>query len=75
MIYALIAVLPILLVLVLMVVFNRPAMVAMTIGWVFVAVLAYFVWGMPLYWVAASSIKGVLVAANILIIPAIMGNA
>ncbi len=56
------------LVLVLMVVFNRTAMTAMTIGWIVVCILAYFVWGMPPNWVAAASIRGVLVATNILII-------
>ena len=40
----------------------------MTIGWVVVCILAYFVWGMPLNWVAAVSIRGVLIAINILII-------
>jgi lactate permease len=67
-VYALIAAVPILLVLVLMAVFNRTAMVAMSIGWAVVCVLAYFVWEMPLFWVAGASIKGVLVATNILVI-------
>jgi lactate permease len=43
-------------------------MVAMSIGWAVVCVLAYFVWEMPLFWVAGASIKGVLVATNILVI-------
>ena len=47
---------PILLVLVLMVVFNRTAMTVMTIGWIVVCIPAYFVWGMPLNWVAAASL-------------------
>lgn len=68
MVYALIAAIPILLVLVLMAVLNRTAIVAMSIGWIVVCILAYFVWGMPLYWVAGASIKGVLVATNILVI-------
>ena len=51
-----------------MVVFNRTAITAMTIGWVVVCILAYFVWGMPLNWVAAASIRGILIATNILII-------
>jgi len=59
---------PILLVLILMVVLNRPAMIAMAIGWVIVCLEAYFMWGMPLGWVVGASIKGVLVAANILVI-------
>jgi len=68
MIYALIAIVPILLVLVLMVIFNRTAMTAMTIGWIAACLLAYFVWGVSLNWVAAASIRGLLVATNILII-------
>jgi lactate permease len=67
-VYALIAAVPILLVLVLMAVFNRTAMVAMSIGWVVVCILAYFIWEMPLDWVAGASFKGVLVATNILVI-------
>ena len=51
-----------------MVVFNRTAITAMTIGWVVVCILAYFVWGMPPNWVAAASIRGILIATNILII-------
>jgi len=65
---ALIAAVPILLVLILMVVFNRTAMTAMTIGWVVVCLLAYFVWGMSPSWIGGSSIKGILTATNILII-------
>jgi lactate permease len=67
-IYVLAAVAPILLVLVLMVVFNRPAMIAMTIGWVVVCLLAYFVWSMPPKWIVSASLKGMLTATNILII-------
>jgi len=67
-VYALIAAIPILLVLVLMAVLNRTAKVAMSIGWVVACILAYFVWKMPLDWVAGASIKGVLVATNILVI-------
>jgi len=51
-----------------MVVFNRSAKTALTIGWIIVCLLAYFTWKMPLNWVAAASIRGILVAANILII-------
>ena len=47
---------PILLVLVLKVIFNRTAMTVMTIDWIVVCILAYFVWGMPLNWVAAASL-------------------
>jgi lactate permease len=59
---------PILLVLLLMVVFNRTAMIAMAIGWASVCLLAYFVWDMPVYWLGGASIKGILTAANILLI-------
>jgi lactate permease len=67
-VYALIAFTPILLVLILMVVFKRSAKTSMAIGWIVVCFLAFFIWEMPLHWVAAASIKGVLVAANILVI-------
>ena len=40
----------------------------MTIGWIVVCLLAYFIWEMPPYWIAGSSIKGILTATNILII-------
>ena len=40
----------------------------MTLGWIVVFILAYFVWGMPLHWVAGASIRGVLIATNILVI-------
>ncbi len=40
----------------------------MTIGWVSVCLLAYFVWDMPVYWLGGASIKGILTAANILLI-------
>ena len=43
-------------------------MVAMSIGWVVVCILAYFIWEMPLDWVVGASVKGVLVATNILVI-------
>jgi lactate permease len=66
--YELAAAVPILLVLLLMVVFNRTAVTAMAIGWVVVCLLAYFVWDMPPYWIGGASIKGILTAANILLI-------
>jgi len=65
---ALTAAVPILLVLILMVVFNRTAKIAMTVGWIVVCILAYFIWEMPPYWIAGASINGVLIATNILII-------
>lgn len=68
MIHTLYAITPILIVLVLMVAFNRTAKTAMAIGWVVVCILAYFIWEMPLYWIAGASIKGILVATNILVI-------
>ena len=40
----------------------------MTVGWIVVCLLAYFVWGMPPYWIGGSSVKGILIATNILII-------
>jgi len=67
-IYALYAIAPIALVLILMVAFNRTAKTAMAIGWIFICILAFFIWKMPLYWIAGASIKGILVATNILVI-------
>ena len=67
-IYVLAAAAPILLVLLLMVVFNRKAVTAMAIGWTVVCLVAYFIWDMPAYWIGGASLKGILTAANILLI-------
>ena len=66
--FAVLAALPILLVIVLMVVFNWPAKKVMPLAWVLAVALAAFVWREPLNWLAGSTISGALSALNILII-------
>ncbi|MFC1846151.1 L-lactate permease [Chloroflexota bacterium] len=68
MIHALYAIAPIALVMIIMVAFNRTAKTAMALGWILICILAFFIWEMPLYWIAGASIKGILVATNILVI-------
>ena len=65
---ALLASLPILLVVVLMAGLNWPAKRSMPLGWLLAALLAFFVWGMPLQWLAGATISGAMDALNILII-------
>ncbi|MHC4594310.1 MAG: L-lactate permease, partial [Planctomycetota bacterium] len=45
-----------------------PATKAMPISWILTVILALFVWRTPLNWVAASSINGIFLALQILII-------
>ncbi len=66
--FALLASLPILLVIVLMVGMNWPAKRVMPLGWVLALVLAAFVWRVPANWLAGSTVAGALSAFNILII-------
>ena len=65
---ALLASVPILLVVLLMVAMNRPATLVMPIGWAAAALLAAFVWKMPLNWIAGATAAGALEAFNILLI-------
>jgi len=65
---ALLASLPILLVVILMAVFNWPAKKVMPLGWALATLLAAFVWKMPAQWLAGATVSGVLDAFNILII-------
>jgi len=65
---ALLASLPILLVVILMAGFNWPAKRVMPLGWALAVVLAAFAWGMPLQWLAGATVSGALDAFNILII-------
>ena len=65
---ALLASLPILLVIVLMAGFNWPAKRVMPIGWALATILAAFIWRMPLQWLAGATVSGALDAFNILII-------
>ncbi|PTN36838.1 L-lactate permease [Desulfonatronum sp. SC1] len=65
---ALIAALPIALALVLMVGFRWPATKAMPLAWLVTAVAGVAVWSLPVGYVAALSIQGVITAIGILII-------
>lgn len=65
---ALLASLPIALTVVLMVAFNWPAKKVMPLAWGLAVILAAFVWGMPLQWLAGATLFGGLNAFNILII-------
>lgn len=65
---ALLASLPILLVIILMAGFNMPAKRVMPMGWALAVVLAALVWGMPMQWLAGATVSGALDAINILII-------
>jgi lactate permease len=65
---ALIGIVPIIVVFVLMIKFNMPAVKAMPIGWVVAAVLAGIFWRMPTVWIASATVKGILSAVDILII-------
>ncbi len=66
--FALLASLPIVLVIVLMVGFDWPARRVMPVGWLLALVLAGFVWRMPPAWLAGASVAGALSALNILVI-------
>ncbi|HKJ86539.1 MAG TPA: L-lactate permease [Spirochaetia bacterium] len=66
--FAVLAALPILLVIVLMVGFNWPAKRVMPLAWALAVVLAAIFWREPLNWLIGSTISGALSAFNILII-------
>lgn len=68
MIYSLLAALPILTIIILMLVCNKPAKVALPLGWFIAAVIAFFVWQIGLKEVIAFTIFGGLKAFDILII-------
>ena len=65
---AIFAFLPILSIFVLMVAFRWPATKAMPASFVLTLLLVVFVWGMPLNWVAAASVNGLVIAIDILLI-------
>ena len=62
------AALPILVVGVLMMVLMWPSSKAMPVGWAVAAIVAIIAWDMPLSWIAAASIAGIINAIDILII-------
>ncbi len=66
--FAVLASLPILLVIVLMVVFDKPAKIVMPVAWLLAVVLAALVWRVPGNWLVGETIAGALSAFNILII-------
>jgi len=65
---AIVAALPIVVVGVLMTVFSWPAKKAMPVGWVSAAVIAAVGWNMPVRWLAAATLGGLINALDILII-------
>ncbi|WP_243546948.1 L-lactate permease [Pseudodesulfovibrio tunisiensis] len=65
---ALMALVPIALVLVLMVGLRWPATKAMPLAWIVTSLLAAFVWKMPMGFIAASTLSGFGSAINVLII-------
>ncbi len=67
-ILALIACLPILVALALMVVFNKPATIAMPLAWVTAVLAAGFIWQAPPLYLTALTVHGFVVAFNLLII-------
>ena len=68
MIYAIMALIPILLTVVLMVKFNWPAKKVMPIAWGAAILLAGGVWKMPVQWLTGATVFGMLSAFNVLLI-------
>lgn len=62
------AAMPIVSVLVFLVILRFPATKAMPLSFLITAVLAYFVWGMPLLSIIASSLEGIFVTITVLFI-------
>jgi len=62
------ALLPIILISILMIGFLWPSKKAMPLGWAVAAVVAYFGWNMPLRWISAATIAGIINAVDILFI-------
>ncbi|QNO13837.1 L-lactate permease [Alkalicella caledoniensis] len=67
-VYALLAVIPILVTIVLMTKFNMPAKKVMPISWGIAVILAGSVWKMDFQWLSGATVFGFLSAFNILII-------
>ncbi len=65
---ALLAFLPILTILVLMVGARLPATKAMPPAFLITLALSFFVWEMPLNWITAAGINGIVIALEILLI-------
>lgn len=65
---AILGLLPIIVVLILMIHFSLPASRAMPLGWLSVLALAFLVWKTPLPWIAGATLKGFMIAIDILLI-------
>ena len=66
--YAILAFLPILLSVVLMTVFSRPAKVVLPVAFVLSAVIGFFVWKMSAVTIAAATLYGVLSSVEVLLV-------
>ncbi len=66
--YALLAFVPIGILLVLMVGSKWPAVKAMPVAWLITLALSYFIWDVPINWLLASNLNGLFVAIQILLI-------
>ena len=66
--YAILAFLPILLSVVLMTVFSKPAKIVLPIAFLLSAVLGFFVWRMPALAIASATIYGVLSSIEVLLV-------
>lgn len=62
------AISPFLILLVLMAVFNRPAYVAAPVTALWLSIGGYYIWGMPLNWLAAAFVRGSGVTLEIMLI-------
>ena len=62
------ALLPILLIFILMVLLRWKAIKAMSYTWITTIFISYFIWGMPLNWISAATIKGTFIAFEIILI-------
>ena len=65
---ALLAFLPIFTIFLLMAVFRWPATRAMPVSFGITLILGIFTWQMPVHWIAAASVNGLVIAVNILLI-------
>lgn len=66
--YALLAFLPILLSVVLMTVFSKPAKIVLPIAFLISAILGFFVWKMPIIAIASATLYGILSSIEVLFV-------
>jgi lactate permease len=62
------ALLPFILLLILIVMFRKPAIIAMPIVWFITVLIAIFIWKVELLWIVGSFVKGSLIALEIMLI-------